>query len=384
MRDSLTTTAGGGGVAGELADLFAQLASIRSPSLEEREMAEAVAAFARGAGLTVVEDGSAAVTGADCGNLIVRVPGRGEGTPVALCAHMDTVPADMAPTVVLENGVLRSDGRTVLGADDKAAVAALLLVARDLAREAPAADVEFVFTTSEEIGLHGAKALEPGDLNARVAFIFDSEGVPGTVIHSAPTHKVLVARFHGTAAHAGIEPEKGRSAIVAAARAVAAMELGRLDEITTANVGLIRGGVQTNVVPEHCEVHAEARSCDEARLAARVTRMVEACTVAAAETGVDVDLDIEERYHGYSWEPDSLPLRMVSEALADAGIEERRVASGGGSDANAFNARGLAATTLGVGFERIHSPLECIRVERLEQVYRIAHAIVRAAGRTIT
>ena len=366
----------------ELRDLFVRLAGIRSPSLEEREMADAVKDFVRGVGLEAFEDASAALTGGDCGNLIVRLPGRGEGTPIALCAHLDTVPLDRAPTVIVENGVVRTDGETILGADDKAAVAALLLVLRDLAQEPPAADVEFVFTAGEEIGLQGAKALDPASVAAAAVFVFDSEGEPGTVIAAAPTLKAIAAEFRGVAAHAGIEPQRGRSAILAAARALAAMDLGRIDDETTANAGLIEGGSAVNVVAERCVVRAEARSRDEQKLAAQVAGMVEAITVAAAETGVDVEIDVEEHFHGYAHAADALPLRIADAALADAGLEARHIGGGGGSDANVFNARGLPSLTLGVGFERVHSPHECIRLERLEQLYRLGHALVRAAGRT--
>lgn len=366
----------------ELRDLFVRLAGIRSPSLEEREMADAVKDFVRGVGLEAFEDASAALTGCGCGNLIVRLPGRGEGTPIALCAHLDTVPLDRAPTVIVENGVVRTDGETILGADDKAAVAALLLVLRDLAQEPPAADVELVFTAGEEIGLQGAKALDPASVAAAAVFVFDSEGEPGAVIAAAPTLKAIAAEFRGVAAHAGIEPQRGRSAILAAARALAAMDLGRIDEETTANAGLIEGGSAVNVVAERCVVRAEARSRDEQKLAAQVAGMVEAITVAAAETGVDVEIEIEEHYRGYAHAADALPLRIADAALADAGLEARHVGSGGGSDANVFNARGLPSLTLGVGFERVHSPHECIRLERLEQLYRLGHALVRAAGRT--
>lgn len=366
----------------ELRELFVRLAGIRSPSLEEREMADAVKDFVRGAGLEVFEDASAALTGGDCGNLIVRLPGRGEGTPIALCAHLDTVPLDRAPTVIVENGVVRTDGETILGADDKAAVAVLLLVLRDLAQEPPAAAVEFVFTAGEEIGLQGAKALDPASVAAAAVFVFDSEGEPGAVIAAAPTLKAIAAEFRGVAAHAGIEPQRGRSAILAAARALAAMDLGRIDEETTANAGLIEGGSAVNVVAERCVVRAEARSRDEQKLAAQVAGMVETITVAAAETGVDVEIEIEEHYRGYAHAADALPLRIADAALADAGLEARHVGSGGGSDANVFNARGLPSLTLGVGFERVHSPHECIRLERLEQLYRLGHALVRAAGRT--
>ena len=366
----------------ELRDLFVRLAGIRSPSLEEREMADAVKDFVRGVGLEAFEDASAALTGCGCGNLIVRLPGRGEGTPIALCAHLDTVPLDRAPTVIVENGVVRSDGETVLGADDKAAVAALLLLLRDLAREPPAADVQLVFTAGEEIGLQGAKALDPASLAAAAVFVFDSEGEPGAVIAAAPTLKAIAAEFRGVAAHAGIEPQRGRSAIVAAARALAAMDLGRIDEETTANAGLIEGGSAVNVVAERCVVRLEARSRDEQKLAAQVAGMVEAITVAAAETGVDVEIEIEEHYRGYAHAADALPLRIADAALADAGLEARHIGGGGGSDANVFNARGLPSLTLGVGFERVHSPQECMRLERLEQLYRLGHALVRAAGRT--
>lgn len=366
----------------ELRDLFVRLAGIRSPSREERELADVVTRFLRDVGLEVKEDDSAAVTGCACGNLIVRLPGRGEGTPLALCAHLDTVPLDRAPTVVVDDGVVRSDGQTILGADDKAAVAALLMVVRDLAREAPAADLEVVFTAGEEIGLQGAKALAPDALSAAALFVLDSEGAPGTVITNAPTLKAVNAEFRGIAAHAGIEPESGRSAVLAAARAVTGMQLGRLDHETTANVGIIQGGSAVNVVPGHCLVRGEVRSRDEAKLAAQLEQVLEAVALAAAETGVDVDVDVHEDYRGYRHAPDALPLRIAAAAMAEMGLEERLIGGGGGSDSNVFNARGLPAVTLGVGFEHVHSPREQITLAYLEQMYHLAHALVRAAGAT--
>lgn len=366
----------------ELRDLFVRLAGIRSPSREERELADVVTRFLRDVGLEVKEDDSAAVTGCACGNLIVRLPGRGEGTPLALCAHLDTVPLDRAPTVVVDDGVVRSDGQTILGADDKAAVAALLMVVRDLAREAPAADLEVVFTAGEEIGLQGAKALAPDALSAATVFVLDSEGAPGTVITNAPTLKAVNAEFRGIAAHAGIEPESGRSAVLAAARAVTGMQLGRLDHETTANVGIIQGGSAVNVVPGHCLVRGEVRSRDEAKLAAQLEQVLEAVALAAAETGVDVDVDVHEDYRGYRHAPDALPLRIAAAAMAEMGLEERLIGGGGGSDSNVFNARGLPAVTLGVGFEHVHSPREQITLAYLEQMYHLAHALVRAAGAT--
>ncbi len=367
----------------ELTALFIDLVRIPSPSGQEGDVAGAAKRFVADAGLQCLEDDSAARTGLGSGNLIVRVPGRGEGTPIALCAHMDTVPLSHGPNVIVEGGVARSDGETILGADDKAAMAVLLLTARDLAQEPPAADVEIVITAGEEIGLQGANALDPGLLRARAAFVLDSEGAPGTIITSAPTLKAVDAVFTGVAAHAGIEPQAGRSAVVAAARAVAAMTLGRIDDETTANVGIIRGGSAVNVVPERCEVRAETRSHDPRKATAQVEAMIAAFNLAAAEVGVDVQIDVREDFGGYAHDPDSDVMRIADAAMAHAMLNPRRVAGGGGSDSNVFNARGLAAVTLGVGFEHVHSPQERIALDCLAQLHRLAHGLVRAAGSAV-
>lgn len=366
----------------ELTALLVELLRIHSPSGKEGEIAGAVKRFAHDAGLTCVEDDSAARTELGSGNLIVRVPGRSRGTPIALCAHMDTVPLPHAPVVIVEEGVVSSDGQTILGADDKTAVAALLMLARDLSREPPAADVDIVITAGEEIGLQGAKALDLSLLRAELVFVLDSEGAPGTIIKSAPTLKAVDAMFTGVAAHAGIEPQAGRSAIVAAARAIAAMQLGRIDDETTANVGVISGGSAVNVVPEQCQLHAETRSRDLTKVTDQVQAMIAALNLAAAEVGVDVAVDVHEDFRGYVHDPDSPVMRLAAAAISAAGLEPLAVGGGGGSDSNAFNLRGFPAVTLGVGFEHVHSPRERISLKRLEQLYELAHELVRVAGAT--
>jgi len=364
----------------ELLELFLELVAVPSSSGDERAVSDLIQARLRAAGLSVSEDGSAARTGAASGNLLATVKGTGGGVAIALSAHMDTVPIDRPPTVVVDNGVVHTDGATVLGADDKAAVTVLLQVAADLAAEPPAGDVSFVISASEEVGLKGAAALDVGTIPAEACFVFDSEGPVGTMVMSAPTLKRLTVEFSGRSAHAGIEPENGRSAVVAASRAVVAMRLGRIDDQTTANVGLVEGGSAINIVPERCVLQAEARSRDAGALAAQVGHMVEACNVAAAETGVDVTLSVDEDFHGYTHDEAALPVRLATEAFAACGIEPRLIGGGGGSDANVFNLRGLPAVTLGVGFEDVHSPHEHIAVARLGDLYRVAHALVRAAG----
>ena len=363
----------------ELRDLFMRLAGISSPSGEERELADFVTEYVGGLGLAVEEDASAPGPSSS-GNLLIRVTGRGHGLPLALCAHLDTVPTVRAPKVICEGGIVRTDGETILGADDKAAVAVLLLLVRDLAADPPPADLEVLLTAREEIGLQGAKAFDLAALRAKAVFVFDSSGVPGSVIVSAPTHKMVTAEFHGVAAHAGMFPEDGRSAVLAAARAVVAMEQGRVDEQTTANVGVIAGGTATNIVPERCVLRAEARSRDDAKAAALVERMLQAITIAAAETGVDVSIDVQEEYHGYRHGEDALPVRLAAAAIAETELTMTMLSGNGGSDGNVFNARGLPSLTLGVGYERVHSPQEQMRLDRLVQVSDLAHALVRAAG----
>jgi len=368
------------GVDPELVDLFVRLAGIPSPTGAEREVADAVKAYLGARGLSVHEDGSASVTGCGCGNLVARVPGRGQAEPVGLCAHLDTVPVSGTPHVVVADGFVRSDETTVLGADDKAAVAVLLTLARSLVAEPPAGDVELVFTAGEEAGLLGAKALDLSELEARRVFVLDSDGAPGTLIVASPTQKRVEADFRGQAAHAGIAPELGRNAIAAAAHAIARMRLGRIDDETTANIGLVRGGTAPNVVAERCSISGEARSHDAAKVTALAEEMVHAIASAAADAGVDVEIDVREAFQGYRHQPDSPLLQIGARAAESAELEVRRVEGGGGSDANVFNAAGLPALTLGVGFEHAHSPRECISLERLGELADMAAGIVRAAG----
>jgi tripeptide aminopeptidase len=364
----------------EVLDLFVRLAGIASPTGAEREVADVVKRYLVDLGLGVHEDGSAPVTGCGCGNLVARIPGRGEAPPIALCAHLDTVPVERAPQVVVADGFVRTDGVTVLGADDKAALAVILVLARALVAEPPAGDVELVFTPGEEAGLLGANALDLGRLAAQRVFVLDSDGAPGTLVVASPTQKRIEAEFRGTAAHSGIAPERGRSAVVAAARAVAAMRLGRLDEETTANIGILRGGTAPNVVAERCALEGEARSHDAVKVTEQTEHMVQAIAAEAAAAGVDVEIDVHEAFRGYRHEAASPLLAIGTEAAALAGLQSRRLDGGGGSDANVFNAAGLPALTLGVGFENAHSSQECMSLERLGELAAMAAGVVRAAG----
>src|SRR5881275_2393502 len=257
-------------MASEVVDLFTELAAISSPPGEERAVADAVTRYLRDLGLDVDEDGAGAQVGSTIDNLYCRLDptADGAGTPVFLCAHLDTVPPTGPIRPVIDDGVVRNSGGTILGADNKSAVAVMLEATRRvLAENRPHAGLELLFTPKEEVGLLGAGAFEHDRLLARVGYVYDQAAEIGEVILGAPYSHSMEVRFHGRAAHAGMYPEDGRSAIAAAARAIADLRLGRIDEETTAGVGTITGGTARNVVPEWSEFAAEARSHDERKLA---------------------------------------------------------------------------------------------------------------------
>ena len=365
-----------------LRDDFTRLCGIESPSGREREMADAVGAELRSLGLSVEEDGTAAATGSDAGNLLARIPGPDGSRCILLCAHLDTVPLAAPVAVELEDGIFRNRNEGILGADNKAAVAVIIAVARRVAGEAgrpdgrPPVGLELLFTTCEERALAGAKAFERGRLRSEFGFVFDHASPIGELIVAAPTYYRLDAELRGHAAHAGIRPEQGRSAIAAAARAVSAMRLGRLDAETTANAGRIEGGTAANVVPERCRLELEARSIDGARAEQVVGEMVDALTEAASDAECDVETVVERQFDGYRMPRSSPPVAIAASALEAVGVEPRLVATGGGSDANAFIAAGLPCLNVANGTERNHEPGESVSVDALETMLDVALEIV--------
>src|SRR6476620_1332501 len=305
-------------------DRFVRLCEIASPTGEEREVADAVLQELREFGVDIAEDASATPARAGAGNLIARVPGRADRW-LSFFAHLDTVPHEAPIEVVRTEGAFRSTGDTILGADNKAAVTVLMeLAIRHLADPAPLG-LELVFTVAEEDGLRGAKELEISSLRAAFGYVLDHATPIGEVIVAAPTYKRLIAEFTGQEAHAGINPEDGHSAIAAAAAAVAGMKLGRLDQETTANVGIIEGGTASNVVAGHCRILGEARGIDGERAAATIGEMVDACTWAAGEHGCDVDARVSEMFRGFRLDPKSRAVQVASEALTGVGREPHLV-----------------------------------------------------------
>jgi tripeptide aminopeptidase len=362
-----------------LADTFVRLCEIRSPTGEEREVADTVAAELRALGLEVSEDDAAEAAGAGAGNLLARLPGTGDEW-VMFCAHLDTVPHRGRVEVVDDEGIFRSRGETILGADNKAAVAVFMELVARRAPQPPPVGIELVLTVAEEQGLRGAKAFDASILRSRLGFVLDHAGPVGEVIVATPTQQKILADFTGVEAHAGIQPEAGSSAIAAAAAAVSRMQLGRLDDQTTANVGLIGGGTSGNVVPGHCWLQAEARSRDAGRAAEVAGQLSDACAWGASEHGCDVDVRLEELFRGYEVPSSSAALQIAERGLRAAGVEPVRAAIGGGSDANVFRLDGFDCVLLANGTEAVHTADEHVPAASLAKMLAVCEGIIDAVA----
>lgn len=364
-----------------LAELFLLLAGLPSPSRHERRVADAITVLLSGLGLATHEDNTGETIGGDTGNIWCTVHG-GEPEPlVALGAHMDTVmPSDAIEPYLDTDGVFRNRRPTILGADDKVALAALLHATELLKGSGkPFPTYEMFFTVSEEIGLVGIKHLADDVLKSPIGIVFDSSGAVGAIVAKAPSLMVLRAVFRGRAAHAGVEPERGRSAIQAAAKAIAAMRLGRLDKETSANIGVIHGGVATNIVADLCHIEGECRGHDESRLADVAGSMVDAIQHAAAQTGVDVDVDLAHDFRAFSLSSRSPAVRLAKAAIEGLGLEPRMTTAGGGSDANVLNAKGLPTVNLSIGSMYAHSPEEYISLDELERLCSLVLQLITLA-----
>lgn len=361
-------------------DLFLELAAIPSPPGEERAVADVVLRYLRDLGLDPDEDGCGPSIGSTMGNVYVRLEPTAEGTPLFFCAHLDTVPPTGPIEPVVEGGVVRNAAGTILGADNKAAVVQMLEgVRRVVAENRPHAGIELVFTPKEEVGLVGAYAFDHDRLQAQVGYVYDQAAAPGEIILGAPWSEALEVRFHGRAAHSGMFPEEGRSAVQAAAKAIADLRLGRVDEETTANVGVIGGGTARNIIPEWCTLQAEARSQSESKLNDLVQEMVDTFTFAATAADCEVETELRKSYRGYAFRRDADVVELAATALARCGYEPSYALSGGGADANVFNERGRRCVNLANGMTDIHTSDERISVEDLDGMVEVTLALVDAA-----
>jgi tripeptide aminopeptidase len=363
---------------------FAELCRIESPSGRERACAERVIAELRALDVAVYEDDAGPRAGSECGNLLARIPAT---TPwparsLLLCAHLDTVPLLAPVEPVLVDGYWENANEAILGADNKAAIAVILALARHVRRHGSLLDIELLFTVCEETALAGSRAFDATQLRSELGFVFDHATPIGEVIVDSPTHFRIEADFRGAAAHAGIRPEDGRSAILAAAHAIATLRLGRIDEQSTVNVGTIAGGSAMNVVPERCNVVAEVRALQaehaEALVAEVVERMHEAANLPECEC--DVDISVQRMFEGFHLAATKPAVQIAERALRASGHEPLRISSGGASDANALLVQGIEVVNVANGTERAHEPEERVSVAALEGMLDVALALLDAAA----
>jgi tripeptide aminopeptidase len=364
----------------DVLDLFLELAALPTPPGDERAAADVVLRYLRELGLDPDEDDAGPSIDSNMGNIYARLEPTAEGTPLFFCAHLDTVPPSGPLQPVVEDGVVRNAGGTILGADNKSAAAAMLEGARRvLAENRPHAGIEFVFTPREEVGLIGAYAFDESRLHAEIGYVYDQAGPIGEIVLGAPWSQSMEVRFHGRAAHSGMFPEEGRSAIQAAARAIADLRLGRVDEETTANVGTITGGTAGNIVPEWCSFLAEARCQDEDRLHDVVQEMVDAFAFAATATDCEVETTLRKSYVGYRFKQSDDVVQLAATALQRCGHEVSYALSGGGADANVFNEHGRRCLNIANGMTDIHTPNEHIAVADLDAMVDVTLALVDEA-----
>ena len=365
-----------------LVDQFLQLVRIDSETKYEQQIGQALKTLFGELGLTVFEDDTAAVTGHGSGNLICTLeatPGNENLPTVLFTCHMDTVtPGKGIKPQVGDDGYIRSDGTTILGSDDKAGLAAMLEALRVIREQGIAhGPIQFVITVGEESGLVGARAMNAERLRGKIGFALDSNGKIGDIAAAAPSQAKIVFAIRGKSAHAGVNPEDGISAIQVASKAISRMPLGRIDKETTANIGRFAGGGPTNIVCDYVRIDAEARSIDSAKLDRQVAAMREAVESAAREFLAEAEFSSEIIYPSFSFGEDDEVVQVAKAAIGRIGLEPRTFKSGGGSDANIFNGKGVPTVNLAVGYENIHTTKEQIKTDNLVLTTELVLAIAQ-------
>lgn len=371
-------------------NLLLELVQIDSVSREERDVAERLKAYCEELGAEVFIDDAGSKVGGNSGNVIARFPGTlPAAEPIMMSAHMDTVVPGKGVKPVVEGDIIRTDGSTVLGGDDKSGCSVILETIRCLQEQSiPHAPIDAVFSICEEVGLLGAKHLDMSKVRAKYGLVFDSDD-PGFLFTKGPSADHFEVKIHGLESHAGVAPEQGISAIRIAAEAITQMKLGRIDDETTANIGVIRGGEATNIITNLVTLRGEARSLDDAKLDAQTAHVIKCLEDAAAKYEVTVDgvttkarveAHVTREYHAMDVSDDSRVVKLVKAAAARMGLDVKTLASGGGCDANIFNKRGIECANLGTGMRAIHTVKEWLDVKDMYASAEMTLEIMRLNG----
>lgn len=363
---------------------FKELVAIPCHSTKERQIFEVVKAKLEALGFNVEEDDAASKLDSECGNMWAFLPGNKAGaTKVLLSGHLDGVEPCGGTTVVRKDGILYSDGTTILGSDDKSGVVAILEGVRMILEEnAEHGDIQVLLTIAEEGGVNGSRCMDKSKLNADVGYALDSEGAPGEIIVGAPGQYKYSIKVIGKTAHGGMEPEKGINSVMVAAKALAEVKrYGRIDEETTANIGIINGGIATNIVPALVEIQGDARSRNSEKLIAIRDEIVNTICTAVEKQGAKAEADVVLKYNSFFVDENSKVVELAKDACAQFGFEPNVGLTGGGSDANFINAYGVPCVILGTGMSNVHTVDEYIKEEDLYNSALMVYGILKAAAK---
>jgi len=357
---------------------FLDLININSPSKEERKAGDFVKNTLENLGFDVFEDNAGQIINGNCGNIIASKKGNNKIAPLILNAHIDTVESTENINVIIENSIIKTDGKTILGADDKAGVAAIIEgIHSYFESDMDFGDLQVIFTVSEETGLEGAKNMDFSLINKdSFLFAFDSGKPVCSIVTGAPSHSTMKFEIFGKSAHAGMCPEEGINSIACASKAISTLKFGRIDHETTCNVGIISGGTKSNVVPEYTEVIIEARSRNEEKLNILEEKIINAFEVSAFEMNAKIKNHISREYIAFTHNTSDDICQLAIESARAVGIEPDFEISGGGFDANCFNLAGIKAAAIGTGYENVHSKEEFISICDLEKSAEYVFALI--------
>lgn len=363
---------------------FKEIVALPCHTLQERPVLELLQSKLAAMGFELQEDDAGKQLGGNCGNLWAFLPGNKAGaTSVLLSAHMDGVEPCGGTTVVQKDGILYSDGTTILGGDDKSGVVAILEGVRMLLEEnAEHGDIQLLFTIAEEGGVNGSRCMDKSLLKAEVGYALDSEGAPGEIVVGAPGQYKYTISIHGKKAHGGLEPEKGINSVMIAAKALADVKrYGRIDEETTCNIGIINGGTATNIVPDLVVIQGDARSRNNDKLNAIKDEIVNTICTSAEKYGAKAEAEVEHKYSSFLVAEDSKVVELAKDACTACGFKTDVTLTGGGSDANFINAYGVPCVILGTGMSNVHTVEEFLKEEDLYNSAYLVYEILKAAAK---
>jgi tripeptide aminopeptidase len=348
-----------------------ELVQIDSESKQEKQIALKLQKDLQEMGARVEFDDAHSKTGGEIGNLYAFFQGDTSQSPILFCSHLDTVVPGIGVQPQLKDDRITSDGSTILGADDKSGIAQAIVAIKELKQSGDKLPpIELLFTISEEIGLLGSRYADYSKLHAKFGYALDAHYV-GDLTIGAPSEKSIKLTVHGKESHAGMAPEKGISAIRLAAEAILAAPQGRIDMETTCNIGIISGGVATNIVPNKVEIKAEVRSHDERKLTQTSQKIIDSFKQTMQKHKTDdfeptVDVELSQRYRSFRISKEEEMVKLALRVNKKLGIDIKPSVGGGGSDANNFNEHGIKAAIVGTGMRSVHSTGEFILLEDLK------------------